>query len=75
MGAPVMRRQDPEALDLPATVGPLVFDAEIGELDMIVDDGQAVRVRPLVDLIARPRWPSTRCTRRDSSSMTKTCST
>jgi hypothetical protein len=52
--------QDLEIFDLTATVGPLVLDTEIRELDMIVDDGQGVHVCPLVDFLARPVGPPIR---------------
>src|SRR5437870_1695585 len=51
MRASVMRRQDLEVFDLPAAVGPLVFDTQIGELDVVVENGQVVGVRPLVDFL------------------------
>ena len=58
MGAPVMKRCDLDVLDVAAAVGPLVFKAQIGKVDVPVEERQIVLVRPLLDLSRIPVWTS-----------------
>jgi hypothetical protein len=45
-----MRRDHLNVFDLPFTVGALVLDSDIGEMDVSVDNGQVVASSPLCDL-------------------------
>jgi hypothetical protein len=44
-----MRCDDLDVLDLPLAVGPLVLDADVREVDLVVDDGQIMLTRPFGD--------------------------
>src|SRR4029079_3145511 len=50
MRASVVERCDLDVLDVPPAVGPLVFKAQIGKVDVAVEERQIVLMRPLFDL-------------------------
>ncbi len=58
MGTAVVRCNDLEVFDLPATIPVLVLDADIGKLDVRVFVRQAVRQGPLANLVGRAIGPA-----------------
>jgi len=46
-----MRRENLDVLDVPSPIGRLIFDLEIGKLDVIVEDGKVMCLRPVRDLV------------------------
>ena len=54
MGAAVVRRDDLNVLAPPTPVRVLVLDADIREVELIVEVGQVVFVGPVANLIGRP---------------------
>ena len=58
MSASIVRSDDLEVFDLPATIPVLVFDADIGKLDVLVLVRQPVRQRPFSNLVGRAIGPA-----------------
>src|SRR3954454_11987301 len=58
MGTSVVERCDLDVLDVAAAVRPLVFKAQIRQVDVPVEERQIVLVRPLLDLSRIPVWTS-----------------
>ena len=50
MRTAVVERCNLDVFDIVATVRPLVFKAEIGKVDVTIEERQVVFVRPLLDL-------------------------
>jgi hypothetical protein len=46
-------RDDLDVLALPAAIGLLVLDADVGEVDLVIEVRQVVFVRPFANLIRR----------------------
>ena len=53
MGAAIVRRDDLDVLALPSAIGLLVLDADVGEMDLVIEVRQVVLVRPFANLIGR----------------------
>jgi hypothetical protein len=53
MGAAIVRRDDLDVLALPTSVRLLVLDADVGEVDLVIEVRQVVLVRPFANLIRR----------------------
>jgi hypothetical protein len=53
MGAAIVRGDDLDVLTLPAAVRLLVLDADVGEMDLVIEVRQVVFVRPFANLIGR----------------------
>ena len=53
-----MHGRDLHVLDVPASVFTLVLNAKVGKLDALIDDGEVVLPRPLLDLLAAPSRPT-----------------
>ena len=49
----IVRRDDLDVLALPSTIRLLVLDADVGEVDLVVEVRQVVFVRPFANLIGR----------------------
>jgi hypothetical protein len=49
VGTAVVERCHLDIFDIAATVGPLVLQAKIGKVDVAVEEGQVVLLRPLLD--------------------------
>jgi len=59
MGAAIVRGDDLDVLALPAAIRLLVLDADVGEVDLVIEVRQVVFVRPFANLIGvRSGWPS-----------------
>jgi hypothetical protein len=54
MSAAIVRRDDLDILSLPATTGLLVFDADVREVDLVIEVRQVMFVSPPANLIGRP---------------------
>jgi hypothetical protein len=53
MGAAIVRRDDLDVLALPAAIWLLVLDANVGEVDLVIEVRQVVLVGPIANLIRR----------------------
>jgi hypothetical protein len=53
MGAAIVRGDDLDVFALPAAIGLLVLDADVGEVDLVIEVRQVVFVRPFANLIGR----------------------
>jgi hypothetical protein len=53
VGAAIVRRDDLDVLALPATIRLLILDADVGEMDLVIEVRQVVFVRPFANLIRR----------------------
>jgi hypothetical protein len=51
MSPAIVRGDDLEVLALPAAIRLLVLDADIGEVDLVIEVRQVVLIRPLANLI------------------------
>ena len=59
MGAAIVRGDDLDVLALPAAIRLLVLDADVGEVDLVIEVRQVVRVRPFaISSGVRSGWPS-----------------
>jgi hypothetical protein len=59
MGAAIVRRDDLDVLALPAAIWLLVLDADVGEVDLVIEVRQVVFVRPSrISSGVRSGWPS-----------------
>jgi hypothetical protein len=53
MGATVLRGDDLDVLGLTAAIRLLVLDADVGEVDLVIEVRQVVFVRPFANLVGR----------------------
>jgi hypothetical protein len=53
MGAAIVWGDDLDVLALPAAIRLLVLDADVGEMDLVIEVRQVVLVRPFANLIRR----------------------
>jgi hypothetical protein len=53
MGAAIVRGDDLDVLALPAAIRLLVLDADVGEVDLVIEVRQVVLVGPIANLIRR----------------------
>jgi len=51
VGTAVVRRDDFNVLAIPAAVRLLIFDADVREMDLLIEVGQVVLERPLTDFL------------------------
>ncbi|HEY7291666.1 MAG TPA: hypothetical protein VH583_17650 [Vicinamibacterales bacterium] len=58
MCAAIVERCDLDVLDVTTTVRPLVFQSEIGEVHVAVEERQVMLMRPLLDLSRISVWTS-----------------
>jgi hypothetical protein len=56
--APIVDRRDLDVSMIPSPIRLLVFDAQVGEMDLIVEVREVVLVRPFLDLVRLTIGPS-----------------
>src|SRR5262249_54000230 len=58
MRAAIVKRRYLDVLDVATAIRPFVFQSEIGEVDMAVEERQIMLVRPLLDFSRIAIWPT-----------------